>query len=115
VADQKKSFQIYQFHVLLRGINPPVWRCLLMRSDSNIVDLHYTLQIAFHWSDFHLHKFLIHGKEYASAALVALGFRPIQGRPLSEIFIFATANGSFTNMTSGISGITRFGLKLSGQ
>ncbi|MDX6711293.1 MAG: hypothetical protein QOH96_2309 [Blastocatellia bacterium] len=62
-ADREKPFQIDNFHVLLCSINPPVWRRLLMRNDSNIVDLHYTLQIAFHWSDFHLHRLLNSGKQ----------------------------------------------------
>jgi hypothetical protein len=74
VADQEKPFQIYQFHVLLRGINPPVWRRLLIRSDNNIADLHYAIQIAFHWSDFHLHRFLIHGKEYGIGRAGCTGF-----------------------------------------
>lgn len=41
-----------------------IWRRLLVRSDSTIADLHYTLQIAFGWSDSHLHCFHIHGKDY---------------------------------------------------
>lgn len=59
-----KPPEIYQLHILLLKINPPIWRRILVRSDSSIADLHYTLQIAFDWSDFHLHRFLIHGKEY---------------------------------------------------
>jgi hypothetical protein len=74
VADQEKSFQIYQFHVLLRGVNPPVWRRLLMRSNNTIADLHYAIQIAFNWTDFHLHRFLIHGKEYGIGRAGCTGF-----------------------------------------
>ena len=59
---------------MLRGINPPVWRRLLLRSDSTIADLHYTLQIAFHWSDFHLHRFLIRGQEYGISRAYCTGF-----------------------------------------
>jgi hypothetical protein len=44
-----------------------VWRRLLVRCDSTIADLHYTLQIAFGWTDSHLHCFRIHGKEYGVA------------------------------------------------
>ena len=36
----------------------------MVRSDSSIADLHPTLQIAFDWSDFHLHRFLIRGNAY---------------------------------------------------
>ncbi len=35
-----------------------------MRRDSSIATLHDLLQIAFDWSDFHLHRFVIRGKEY---------------------------------------------------
>jgi hypothetical protein len=39
-------------------------RRLLVRSESTIADLHYTLQIAFGWSDEHLNRFHIHGQDY---------------------------------------------------
>jgi Plasmid pRiA4b ORF-3-like protein len=55
---------IYQFHVWLRGISPLIWCRLLLRSDQSIADLHYALQLAFGWSDSHLHRFRIHGKEF---------------------------------------------------
>ncbi len=41
-----------------------IWRRLLVRSDSTISDLHYTLQIAIGWSDAHLNQFHIHGKDF---------------------------------------------------
>ena len=56
--------EVYQLHNLLLQINPPIWRCLHVRSDSSIATLHELLQIAFDWSDFHLHRFVIRGKEY---------------------------------------------------
>ena len=56
MAETEKSLQIYQFHVLLRSINPPVWRRILMPRQSTIADLYYTLQIAFSWSDLETRK-----------------------------------------------------------
>jgi len=41
-----------------------VWRRLLVRSDSTIADLHYTIQIAIGWSDVHLNRFHIHGQDF---------------------------------------------------
>ena len=41
-----------------------VWRRLLVRSDSTIADLHYTIQIAMGWSDVHLNRFHIHGQDF---------------------------------------------------
>ncbi len=55
---------IYQLKVVLLGISPMIWRRLLVKSDSTIEDLHYTLQIAMGWEDIHLHQFIIHGKQY---------------------------------------------------
>jgi hypothetical protein len=54
---------VYQFKVVLRGISPMIWRRLLLRSDHSIADLHYAIQIAMGWSDAHLNRFHIHGKQ----------------------------------------------------
>lgn len=56
--------QIYQFHVLLLKISPAIWRRFLIRSDSTIADLHFTLQTMMGWQDEHLHQFVIHSKHY---------------------------------------------------
>ena len=58
---------VYQFKVVLRGISPMIWRRLLLRCDHSIADLHYAIQIAMGWSDSHLHRFHIHGKDYGVA------------------------------------------------
>lgn len=67
-----------------------IWRRLLVRTDSTIADLHYTLQIVMGWTDTHLHRCHIHGKDYgvaysggiaftddpAQVRLADFGFRP---------------------------------------
>ncbi len=55
---------IYQFRVALVGISPLIWRRLLVCGDATVADFHHILQIAFGWSDSHLHQFLIHAKRY---------------------------------------------------
>src|SRR5260370_38015491 len=67
--------EIYQLHILLLQINPPIWRRLHVRSDSSIATLHELLQIAFDWSDFHLHRFVIRGKEYGLSRIGCTTFR----------------------------------------
>ncbi|MEZ5576607.1 MAG: hypothetical protein R3F44_13670 [Candidatus Competibacteraceae bacterium] len=42
---EPKPSEVYQLRVWLQGVSPMVWRRLLVRSDSTIADLHYTLQI----------------------------------------------------------------------
>jgi hypothetical protein len=64
----------YQLRVFLRGISPMICRRLLVRNDSTIMDLHYALQIAFGWSDSHLHRFHIHGRHYGVGHRGGLSF-----------------------------------------
>ena len=69
------SLSVYRLRVVLRGVSPLIWRRLLVRSDSSIADLHYTLQVAFGWSDEHLNRFVVHGREYGVAHPGGLWFR----------------------------------------
>ena len=65
---------IYQLKVVLLGVSPMIWRRLLVRSDSTVADLHFILQIAVGWTDIHLHRFRIHGKQYGIARIGGIGF-----------------------------------------
>ena len=71
---------VYQFKVVLRGVSPMIWRRLLLRSDQTIADLHYAIQIAMGWSDAHLNRFHIHGKDYGVAHEGGLTFSDNPGR-----------------------------------
>jgi hypothetical protein len=63
----------YCVHVWIREIHPMLWRRFLVRSDSTLADLHVLLQIAFDWTDLHLHRFRIRKKDYAVPRLGGLG------------------------------------------
>ena len=56
------SVAVYQLRSRLDRISPLIWRRLLVTSDTTIAELHAIIQIAFGWSDSHLHQFIIHGK-----------------------------------------------------
>jgi len=64
MSSTEQTVQVYQLQIWIREISPQIWRRLLVRSDSTIAQLHDTLQIAFGWTDEHLHQFLIRGKPY---------------------------------------------------
>jgi hypothetical protein len=66
---------VYELRVVLRGINPLIWRQVLVHSDTTLAHLHAILQILFAWSDEHLHSFHIHGKEYGSNGAATRGVR----------------------------------------
>jgi Plasmid pRiA4b ORF-3-like protein len=80
--------EIYQLHILLLQINPPIWRRLHVRSDSSIATLHELLQIAFDWSDFHLHRFVIRGKEYGLSRMGCTTFAADARKVLLSQFRF---------------------------
>ena len=61
------SVVAYRLHVWIRQISPMIWRRLLVRSDSTIADLHYTLQIAFGGSDTHYVRRLDVGPRHADS------------------------------------------------
>jgi hypothetical protein len=65
----------YQLRVVLRGISPLIWRCLLVPADTTIAGLHAVLQTAYGWGGEHLHRFVIHGTEYGISYVDGPGFR----------------------------------------
>jgi hypothetical protein len=65
---------VYQLRIVLRDVSPLIWRRVLVSAESSIADLHATLQIALGWSDSHLNRFLIQGREYGVAHLSGISF-----------------------------------------
>jgi Plasmid pRiA4b ORF-3-like protein len=51
--------EIYQLKVTLLGVDPPIWRRLLVRADATLEQLHNVLQSAMGWEDEHMHEFSI--------------------------------------------------------
>jgi hypothetical protein len=51
--------EVYQLHVWIHQISPMIWRRLRVRDESTLAELHDVIQVAFGWSDFHLHRFRI--------------------------------------------------------
>jgi hypothetical protein len=60
---------IYQLRFVLRHVTPMVWRRVLVRSDTTLVELHRIIQITMGWEDTHLHCFRIHGRDYSSSGI----------------------------------------------
>jgi hypothetical protein len=47
----------------LGGASPVIWRRLIVRGDSTIADLYAPLLRALGWSDEHLNRFVMHGRD----------------------------------------------------
>jgi hypothetical protein len=46
-----------------------IWRRLMAHANTTIADLHYIIQIAFGWTNSHLHRFVNYAKDYSIASL----------------------------------------------
>jgi hypothetical protein len=55
---------VYQLEVMLKEIQPPIWRRFQVPASLTLAQLHDALQIVMGWTDSHLHRFLINGREY---------------------------------------------------
>ncbi|MGH3686457.1 MAG: plasmid pRiA4b ORF-3 family protein [Pseudonocardiaceae bacterium] len=66
---------VYQLRVVLAGVSPLIWRRLLVPAETTIAELHAVLRAAFGWGGEHLHRFVIHGREYGISSLGGAGFR----------------------------------------
>jgi hypothetical protein len=62
---QDPEAEVYLLYIWLRRINPLIWRRVLVRADNTLTDLHSIIQIAFSWTDFHLHRLRLHKKDFA--------------------------------------------------
>lgn len=61
---QSKSQSVYQLKITLKSTRPPIWRRVLITSETTLGKLHQIIQETMGWSDYHLHSFLIQGEEY---------------------------------------------------
>jgi hypothetical protein len=55
----------HQLKLTLEGIDPPVWRRVVVPSAFSLFDLHCVIQVAMGWDNCHLHEFTIKRQRYA--------------------------------------------------
>jgi len=58
-APSKRSSDIYQIKVTLKGIRPPIWRRFQVKGDASLYKLHLILQVVMGWENYHLYQFTI--------------------------------------------------------
>lgn len=61
------KLKIYELHVELEHISPPIWRRLLVPSKIPLSKLHDLLQLSVGWTNSHLHSFSVGNKSYSTA------------------------------------------------
>jgi hypothetical protein len=55
----------HQLKVTLEGVEPPIWRRIVVPSDFTLFDLHRVIQVVMGWENSHLHDFTIKRQRYA--------------------------------------------------
>lgn len=61
----KTAAPIYQVKITLKHSKPPIWRRLLLSSETTLAQLHDIIQVAMGWYDSHLHVFRVHKQNYS--------------------------------------------------
>jgi len=60
---------IFRVHVSLLNIEPPIWRCIELTSQTTLKQFHRILQIAMGWTNSHLHEFIVGRQRYGTPDL----------------------------------------------
>jgi hypothetical protein len=60
----KTTAPIYQIKITLKHSKPPIWRRLLISSETTLAQLHDIIQVAMGWYNSHLHMFRIYDENY---------------------------------------------------
>lgn len=62
-----------QVHISLAGIEPVIWRRLIVPADWTLDQLHLGIQAAFGWANYHLHEFVIGRLRYGDVDILSDG------------------------------------------
>ena len=55
---------VYQLHIRLAHIEPPIWRRLIVSGQVTLFGLHQMLQVVMGWENSHLHQFIVDKTSY---------------------------------------------------
>jgi len=73
---KRGAADLYQLKVTLLGSKPPIWRRLQVSGDVTLYQLRHILQIAFDWTESHLHQFVVDDTFYGEPAPDLLDLGP---------------------------------------
>jgi hypothetical protein len=55
---------VYQLHIRLAYIEPPIWRRIVVSDQVTLFGLHRMLQVVMGWENYHLHQFIVGNTHY---------------------------------------------------
>ncbi len=63
---KRPAEEIYQLKVTLKGARPPIWRRLLVGSDTSLSELNDFVIAAMGWMGYHMHAFDVAGRSFGN-------------------------------------------------
>lgn len=66
---KSKPASVFQLHVELEDVEPPVWRRVLVPSNVTLAALHATLNEVMGWTDSHLHQFRLRDRLFGDVTM----------------------------------------------
>jgi hypothetical protein len=60
----RRSPAVYDLHISIRHIDPPIWRRIVVWGWTSLDSLHLIIQELFGWQNYHLYQFEIRGVNY---------------------------------------------------
>ena len=85
---------LYELNVVIKGIDPPIWRLIQVPSHTSLKCMHKILQIAMGWTNSHAHLFKVDEKEYGELSS-EWDFGVLDESKLTLKKIFAGGNRAF--------------------
>ena len=64
--------KVLRIKITLKDTKPPVWRRILVSSDSSFWDLHVAIQDAMGWMDCHLHQFEVFNRRWKRETFIGI-------------------------------------------
>ncbi len=85
---------LYELKVVIKRIDPPIWRTIQVPPRTSLKRMHKILQTAMGWTNSHLHLFKVGDKEYGELSL-EWDFEVLDESKITLMEIFADGNRSF--------------------
>jgi hypothetical protein len=64
---------VYQLKITIRGIEPAIWRRILVRDAMTLAQLHRVIKESFGWQNYHLYTFSVRDQQYEAPDEEATG------------------------------------------
>ena len=90
----KANALVFQIKITLKYSKPPIWRRVLISSETTLPKLHDIIQAAMGWDNSHLHAFNIHGEHYSAPS-------PYDSYHLQEMGMKSTNRKKLNTLVSG--------------